>query len=375
MKTGATLVMLLSLATGATATTKPVRAEGRAPIINENLPDARDEAIVDAKKKAAEQEVGAHLESRTFVQNGELITQEIEERVDAYVPNYAVEREWRQEGALHVAIVANVVTGAQMENQILAIARKVNNVAVAVKETNIGAPSPSSSVASALIDGLVAAGYRILDPELLQALGQERPGIFGPQGSSSPEETRQAAARYLVNVVVAGTAESTDSTADLSDYNVPKEKMIPSARARALLKVILADTGEVMCAKEVSLPRGKFSPSGSRIEDAGREALKAVGQDAARAILEGNCIPGKLREILVEVEGIATYDAYQQFAALLKAVRYSKSVREEGYRRQGRSAFRVMYEEDVRFLASRIEGDPHYRVQEQSAGRILATYE
>ena len=100
--------------------TELVEAEGIATILQGSTDIARDNAIIDAQRKAVEQAVGVFMSSESIVENYELLSDRILTQSAGYIKNYELLDEQKVENEYRVTIRANVGLG-ELKNDIDAI--------------------------------------------------------------------------------------------------------------------------------------------------------------------------------------------------------------------------------------------------------------
>jgi hypothetical protein len=90
---------------------KTVTSEGVAAIQGNARDIARNAAIEDAQRRAVEQAIGSLIDSRTQVENYQLISDKILSQTKGYIKQYTVAGETTDSGLLRVSINAEVALG------------------------------------------------------------------------------------------------------------------------------------------------------------------------------------------------------------------------------------------------------------------------
>jgi hypothetical protein len=90
---------------------KTVTSEGVAAIQGNARDIARNAAIEDAQRRAVEQAIGSLMDSRTQVENYQLISDKILSQTKGYIKQYTVAGETTDSGLLRVSINAEVALG------------------------------------------------------------------------------------------------------------------------------------------------------------------------------------------------------------------------------------------------------------------------
>lgn len=84
------------------------QGRGEALIVNNDLPKAKRDALVEAFKSALQKAVGVYVKAQTKVENFELSYQKILSESEGYVKNYKIVKEKTEEGVYSVEIEAEV---------------------------------------------------------------------------------------------------------------------------------------------------------------------------------------------------------------------------------------------------------------------------
>lgn len=158
-----------------------VRAEGWAPLGPEGRAHARDRALADALRRAAEQGSGVVVESRSAVEKSVTLRQDVVTRARGVVRSWLVLGERVEEGLLKLGILAQVEEGP---------ARPASSVSLQVSD-----PAAAAGVARALAESGIATGrgapVTVTGTASARAL---RAAVF------PGTETYRAGARLRVNV-------------------------------------------------------------------------------------------------------------------------------------------------------------------------------
>jgi hypothetical protein len=86
-----------------------VKSKGYGTIVENDVTQARDEAIIDAKISAIESSLGLHIFSRVNVEDGILLYDKVERVVNGYVSNYTIVDEKKRDNIYEVSIMANII--------------------------------------------------------------------------------------------------------------------------------------------------------------------------------------------------------------------------------------------------------------------------
>ncbi|MCZ6472564.1 MAG: flagellar assembly protein T N-terminal domain-containing protein [SAR324 cluster bacterium] len=167
------LAILLLAALAPSALAVPVEAQGQAAIFAGNVSSARKQAIVNAQRNAVEQGVGLILDSKSVLQNFQLIKDEVLTSSQGFVTKYVVLSEGRtpDNRSYRVKIKADV-SKSLLQDRLSALRilhKKMGNkrVMVIYKSTNPNALPRSHGAATAAVqtlrDQLNQSGFRVFN--------------------------------------------------------------------------------------------------------------------------------------------------------------------------------------------------------------------
>ncbi len=167
------LVLLMSFALAPAALAVSVEATGEAAIFAGNVSSARKQALVNAQRNAVEQGVGLILDSKSVLQNYQLIKDEVLTSSQGFVTRYVVlsEGRTRDNSAYRVKIKANV-SKSMLEDRLSALRilhKKMGNkrVMVIYQTSNRHAlprnHGASTAALQTLRDQLNRSGFRVFN--------------------------------------------------------------------------------------------------------------------------------------------------------------------------------------------------------------------
>jgi hypothetical protein len=355
---GAILATLatLPIASTATAQTHTVEAEGYGTIIGGDIAQARDEAIIDARVRALEQVAGVFVDSQTLIKNEVLLDSMVRDRTQGLITSYKILDEGEtSDGRYRVFIEARVVP-EEVKQKLQGLTSDFAMV-VMIQETNLGKPHGPPIVENAVITKLVEAGYRVADPNQVNKI-RERDRMRALL-ENDLDAIKSIAGRFLANLLVMGRAMSEPSQVTQG---------IISARARVNLRVVEAETGQILINREMGDIRG-FDLAQDR---AGQKALRSAGESITEYLVErlDKHFKRKERTIEVRVRGLTSVEDLQRFKNLLRSFRWVSEVDEKAFNPK-ESVVTVRYPEKTLYLAGRIGGQHDYRVVQFDRTRIL----
>ena len=297
---------------------KTVTAEGVGAIVGGDLARARDEAMVDAYRRALEA-AGVDVHSRTTVENFQVLMDEITANASGYIQSLTIMDEHSDGHLYRVRIRAVVVdgdfTGDQDALAVLLGLMDHPTVTVAV-----GGPAAYAGLAETELAGrFAAAGYHVVQPGAVPS---------GTVARLATQDDRRlsllTALAATADILVAGTVD-VDSlgTVEIGDQS------LASAEATLQLRVAVGATGQTLYAGVQEGRALHLTPTAAMrqaSQDAADEAGDALVWTVARAyspLVDGS------REMQV----IVFAPDYGQFAKVLAEVRALREVAGQAYLR------------------------------------------
>ena len=322
------------------------QTDGFGTIINRDLAQAKDEAVIDAQRKALEQVAGVQVDAETITRNQVLFDQLVRTRTGGVIQTYRVlpGEAW--------------VKAGDVKDRLEALVSELSMI-VAIPERNMDQPQPQPAVENEIVSRLVEAGYRVHDYAQLQKLAARDKLAALLRGDE--QTAREISLRFLANLIVTGEA-----SARFSQNN----QGIVSAYARVTARVMEADTGRIVA--NVSLEERGF---GRDQTGAGENALQKASRPAAEKLVQAldSYFKRKERRIDVRLRGVPSLDEYRRAKVFLEKQRWVTAVSEGAYAPDD-STILLTYPEKTLYLAARIGREPRYRLVEFDRNRILIEY-
>jgi hypothetical protein len=334
------------------------QAEGFGTVLNQDVAQARDEALIDARRRALEQVAGVQVEADTLTRNQMLFDQLVRTQTRGVIQSdRVVEEAPTGDGRYRVRIEA-WVKGGDVQDRLEAVLADLS-VIVIVPERNLD--QPLAKVEDEIVARL-GRDYDVRDREHVAKVAARDQAIALLKGDE--QRARELGLKFLANVIVVGEASARVSQ---------RSSGIVSAYARVSARVIEAETGRVIGSVSLSQIRGFAADEVT----AGERALGAAARQAAgqvRAALDAYA-RRKERQIEVRVRKLPSVDVYRRFKAYLDKLRWVSGVTEVGYA-AGEAVIQITYPEKTLYLATRIASDEsrRYRVIEFERSRILVEY-
>jgi len=339
--------------------------EGRAAVINNDLPAAEDEAIEDAKRRAVEDVVGVYVEQETLVQQAIVVDNFIRTRAGGYVENYLITKQpWVDEiGLCRVEITASV--RPQIEGDLRREVSAEDSLVVVIPEFIDGQASAEPVVQNYLITALLEAGFRVKDATQLRNIQERDRALALARGAA--QEAAEIGLRFLSGTVLTGRAEA--RLVDKGPWGTSFTRY--SYTARATVRAVRTDTGDILLNTDVSGPRVIALDPQTAAQKALGEVLQQVGE----------CVLAKMQErmgalkhaVQVDVDGLPDQKAFERFKNYLSAMRWVEQVESVQFSPQ-RSTFTIVYGPKTSILASRLALDKRCEVLDFSPNRVLCRY-
>lgn len=336
-------------------------AEGFAPILQNDITQAREEAVLDAQRRSIEQVSGVFVDSETITRNQMLFDEMVRTRARGLVQNTAVLESGKVgDGEFRVKIEAWVKAG-DVKGAIPDLIPELS-VVVLLPEQNMGQPRSQPVVENEVVTRLADAGYRVLDPGQLGRIAERDQLAARLRGDD--RLARELGLRFLANLLIIGEATTDPSQSTQG---------ITSAYARVTARIMEAETGRVIPGGNVSLAQVRGFHT--NMPAAGERALLAAAPQAAdrlRQALDGY-FKRKERRLEVRIKGLPSLDDYRGAKAFLEKLRWVNGSSEGGWSRD-ESLIVLNYPEKTLYLAARIKEEKRYRLIEFDRNRILLEY-
>lgn len=334
-------------------------AEGFGTVFGGDLAQARDEALIDASRRALEQVAGVQVDAETITRNQALFDQLIRTQSRGIIQSVDVLEEGRlPDGRYRVRVSARVKAG-EVKDKLESLVSELALV-VLIPEQNLGQPTAQPIVENEVVSRLEEAGYRVLDYATLQKLAKRDQVAALLRGDE--QAAREIGLKFLSNLIVIGQA-----TTRFSQRN----NGIVSAYARVTARAIESETGRIVANVSLEQVRG----FGRSAETAGETALGNAKKAAAEQLVQklDAYFKKKERRIEVRVKSLPSVDEYRRAKAFLEKQRWVSGVEEAGYAPEV-SLITLVYPEKTLYLASRLGREPRYKLLEFDRARILMEY-
>jgi len=248
-----------------------VEADGVASIVAGDLARARDEALLDAYRRALET-ADVRVHSRTVTRNFQILVDEVSAGGTGYLKSLEVASE-RVDGPLyrlHVRAIAVPAGGADARDALAVLLGMMDNPTVAV---GVGGADPYAGQAkTALAAQFVSAGYQVV-----QRTAPMDAAVAALAADPDRRRSVLTSTRAAADILIAGAVDA----APLGEVRIDTETS-ESAEAALRLRVVVGATGQTLFA-------GVFKSAALHVtpEAAMRQASRAAGDRAgARLVWE-----------------------------------------------------------------------------------------
>jgi hypothetical protein len=324
--------------------------DGVAPVIDGDLPQARDEALADARLRAVEQAAGIRVESRTVLSHELMVSDEFKsEARGVLLGEKVLSQGLGGDGLYHLRLRATV-SKDEAKNRLKQLLRK-DSIVLVIQEKNLERPMEVPFLENRIRSELVRMGYgRVVSLRAGQSSWGVNPDAFD-------RNTAEAAGiTHLADVAIVGRIKSRASSR--------LAEGLYSAHADGWLHVFQIREGRMLSSVHVEAMRG-YGPD---IERAGRNALADVATELSSRALR-QITPRSVREMKVVILDIPDFHAFKIYKNLLANMRWVQQVRVDSYN-QVKSVFEIGFAESPEILASRLARFRDFEVQGFDAEEI-----
>ncbi|MGB2983534.1 MAG: hypothetical protein WBC63_06710 [Candidatus Bipolaricaulia bacterium] len=303
------VVLLISAAIGSLGPTAQasveVTAQGVAAVVEYlNPDDIREEAILDAKRRAAEVGAGVFLHAETRVENLVLVSATVETRVDAIIVDYEILREWEDALFLHVEILALVDTvdaGLLLHDLgIIIKAAGDPRIVFRVEEERLGEEVRLSVAEAILRQEFERSGFTIVEPD--QATGS----VMSAFDTTDPGAALELAQAFDADVVIVGSV----STEPLAAIQMGMFTW-HNATATVDVQAYHRKTGELLASAYASSksPDAKLSVEEAAVSATETASMQVLPELLYEIIAKLNTVNGAgLRAIRLTIEDLGSFD-------------------------------------------------------------------
>lgn len=337
-----------------------IEAYGEAPIINNDVSQARNEAILRAKWNAAESVLGVKVKAQSVVQNFTLVDEMIQKSVSGYVESYKVIQEGRDGDFYKVRISAKIVR-EEAEKAISGILR-ISSVALLIPAFfPDGNVEETNSFSEDLIGKIAEQNFTVVDIASLDP-GTARE-VERAIKSNDTVFARSIMLKSLSNLIILGKIDMNVSSAKGEDVGYGLKMPFNQVTARLNYRILTASDKKIIKAGSLEAKGKSFS-----VKDAGNQALIELSKKAAPEIISilNKYLEGSTKKVRVVFENVKSIGETLGIKENLQNLAWVKSVQEVKM-----GEYIVEYPENTLYLANSISQNPQYKVKDFSDFSIV----
>ncbi len=349
------VILFLILLTGSLFAQQFVEATGESIIINNDISQARNEAILRAKWTAAESVLGVKVKAQSVVQNFALVDEMIQKSVSGYVESYKVLQEGKDGDLYRVRISAKVVK-EQAEKAVSNMLR-VSSVALLIPAFfPDGVIDETNALSESLLGSIVEQNFNVVD------IASMEPGIAGDVERAIRNNdmlfSRSVMLKSLSNLLVLGKIDMNVSSQKGEDVGYGIKMPFNQVTARLNYRIISAMDKKIVKAGSLEAKGKAASP-----KDAANQALTQLSKKVAPEIIStlNKYMEGATKKIRVKFENLKSLGETLGIKETLQNLAWVKSVQEEKM-----GEYVVEYPENTLYLANSIAQNPSYKIKDFS---------
>ena len=317
-----------------------VEVEGFGPLIQNDLAQARDEALADARVRAVEQAAGVQVEARSELAQELMVMSETGTSSEGFISHEQIlEEGMAGDGLYRVRLRADVSAGKVRDG----LRRLLQDDAIVLVLEEDGGVSPFFE--SYLTSELASLGYA----RIIRAASAE-------PASLSDAQLEALAIRHMADVVLVGHAEARD--------NSKLSEAMFSAHGDGTLKAFRAREGLVLASAQAQEVRGFGNTPDKARGNALQETAKALAKDVM-----GSLARKKAQSVLVVISDLPAYADFKKCKAILSQMRWVSDVEAVRFE-SGTGVYQLKVGEDVELLAARLDQFPDLSVVQFDDERI-----
>lgn len=375
MKSFLRAIALILLAPAAFAQEGPavtVTVRGEATILNGDVPAAREEALADAQRNALEEVLGVKIKSETAIQDFMLADDTILSMISGYVKNSKILSEKQEMEFLVLDVECDVVKELSPE-EAQKLMRNFSCVVGFFTEVD-GELVYDDRLVNRLVAKLVKSDFDVRDASQLFAMAGFESDVVAAAVRQDMTAARRVGFTLLSNIVVVGYAK----------LDLIEQKEVPGFAGPSTvyvyncwvdIRAIEAESGQIIAqyAPEIEGVQGVGSTPRKAVDDALKKAEKAFISDLMNQLITYG--GKKSRPITVLVNGIPSFEEFQQVKTFLNNIRFRDSeVSDLGFTQGEISTFRFDYSENINLVALKVDHLPYLTVTDRSANQVTARF-
>ena len=335
------------------------QTEGFGTILNQDVALARDEALIDARRRALEQVAGVQVEAETITKNQALFDQLVRTSTTGVIQYERVLEDGATGDGRHRVKIEAFVKSGEVQARLESLVSETS-ILVMIHELNMGQQQSQPVIENEIVSKLVEAGYRVLDQSQVLKVASRDQAAALLRGDK--QAAQEVGLKFLSNLIVVGEASARKSQ---------DNQGLVSAYARVTTRAIESETGRVVA----NVPIGPIRGFARDDIGAGERALEAAKTPAAQKLMEAldGYFKRKERQLEVRIKKLPTLDEYRRAKTLLEKQRWVSGVT-EGPFSEDESVIMLTYPEKTLYFATGVGRQKGYKVLEFDRTRILVEY-
>jgi len=323
---GIALIVLLSACKSGDKKTEAgsdwVTATGRAPIVDNRLGRAKDDALADAKKEAVATKIGTLISGTTKTVDNIMESSSIKSQTDGFIETYRIVHAHPiSDYEYEVKIQAKVKEG-KLKESIASLAETAGypRIMAIGKENYLSSQAEGQTRASVVVEASMSnAGFTMVDKSTMENIIAKNRAILRSSfqnGDKMKELGADSGAEVMILI-----------SSTLTDGGVMEGTAMHSMRADLEIKAVDLNNGRILSSQTSTAAYPHLNP-GTGANKAIERAWKKIQDPFQNAILKG-WEPNQSQMIAVTISGL-DYNAVKDFRNLLLELRGVKDVYRRG---------------------------------------------
>ncbi len=299
-----------------------VTATGRAPIVDNRLGRAKDDALADAKKEAVAIKIGTLVSGTTKTVDNIMENSSIKSQTEGFIETYRiVHARPISDYEYEVKIQAKVKEG-KLKESIASLAETAGypRIMAIGKEDYLSSPAEGQTRASVVVEASMSnAGFPMVDKSTMEKIIAKNRAILRSSFQNGDKmKVLGADSGAEVMILISST---------LTDGGVMEGSAMHSMRADLEIKAVDLNNGRILSAQTSTAAYPHLNP-GTGANKALERAWQKIQDPFQNAILKG-WEPNQSQLIVVTIAGL-DYNAVKDFRNLLLELRGVKDVYRRG---------------------------------------------
>lgn len=341
-----------------------VIATGQARIINNNVSQARDEALQDAFLDTVRKTIGTYISKQTIMENQEVLKSKIYSKAEGYVTEYEILQEYAKDGLYTVKIMAKATNKLWDNLERLGFILRTqagHPRCLLLINSNIDEQERFSIFDSRLRSKLSNSGFILIDNEAIKNIINmtefQRGNNDNNQSIISLGDTYGADIVIYGNVFTEATSKQQLSSSTLNVITAYSD-----------LKAFTTGDGHMIAS--IYSTENAYSESKSVAENLALEKVSiSGGEKLIRKIIASLNKSIAQRSIKLEVKNVKDYSVLSSFENILLKIRGIKRVYLRNYS-NGIASYDLLVNQEPNIIAFKLNEEYNINVLEVVANRI-----